>query len=99
LKSLLLVAMLRWSVPVLPVVETTGFVLRLAMAGAVSAGAAVGAAHLNFGEGRVRQIALSGVIAFTGFAMFLGASLLLQMDEPKEFWHWTMEKLNRRKTK
>ena len=96
LKSLLLVAMLRWSVPVLPVLETTGFVFKLAMAGAASAVAAVGAARLNFGDGRVRQIALSGVIAFSGFAAFLAASLLLKMDEPKEFWHWTMEKFKRK---
>ena len=97
LKSLLLVVLLRWSVPVLPLVETGAFGLQLLIAGAAAAVAAVGAARLNFGEGRPRQIALSVVIAAAGFAVFLAVSLALRMEEPKEFWRWTMEKIKRRK--
>ena len=97
LKSLLLVALLRWSVPVLPLVETGAFAMKLVIAGAVAAVAAYGAARLRLADTRALQFVLSGVIAAAGFAVFLACSLALRMDEPKEFWHWTMEKLKRRR--
>ncbi|MEI6235037.1 MAG: lipid II flippase MurJ [Planctomycetota bacterium] len=98
-KSMVLVTLLRWSVPVLPVLETVSFAVRLLIAGVAAGAAAVGASRLNFGEGRPRQMALAAVIGVAGFTAFLAVSLALKMDEPKEFWHWTMEKFKRRGAK
>ncbi len=97
LKSLLLVVLLRQSVPVLPVLETSGFAVRLIIAGAASAAAAWAAARVHVGDSRVMQLALAGAISAVALAAFLAASLVLRMEEPALFWRWTMEKLKRRK--
>ena len=96
LKSLVLVAFLRRSVPVLPVIETLGYVLRVALAGAAAGAAAYAVSKLNLGGSKPAKLVLSGVIAAVTFAVFLGASLALRLEEPKQFLRWTREKLNRR---
>ncbi len=106
LKSFVLVTLLRWNVPVLPVLQTTAFGVRLLVAGAASAAVAFGAASLPLMERihfknsllqRAALAGLSGVIALAAFAAFLAVSLALRMEEPALFWRWTKEKLNRRK--
>ena len=97
LKSLLLVAMLRSSVPVLPVAETTTFALRVFIAAGAAAAAAYAATLPFHGDSRYKQIAKAGTIGVAAFGVFIAVSLLLQLEEPRLCLRWTQEKLRRRK--
>jgi len=96
LKAVLLIAMLRWTLPVLPVAETLSFVARAAVAGIASFALAYGASKLIRGEGRIRNVAQIGAVGVAAFGTFIAVSLALRLDEPKQFARWTMEKLRRR---
>jgi peptidoglycan biosynthesis protein MviN/MurJ (putative lipid II flippase) len=106
LKSLALLGMLRWTVPVLPASEAALFLPKLLMAGGAAAAAAWGAAALCHGplaaplsralNARALRIGEALLLALAGATAHLAVSLLLRMDEPREFWHWTREKLKGR---
>ena len=118
-KVVVLVAMLKSTVPVLPWKETLGFIARTLTAGlAAAAGAwatAAGASRivpLLIGKHPAveagAKVAMSlrerlchagevAAIALAGAAIYLAVSLALNMNEPREFWQWTREKLRRRK--
>ena len=119
LKVIVLVAMLKWTVPVLPWQETLVFVIRTGAAAAITAGAAWAVAlgltrvapamlahvvhHAVDGKPTLLERLYHGgevaVISALGLAIYLALSLALKMEEPREFWQWTKEKLRRRKDK
>ena len=119
LKVIVLVAMLKWTVPVLPWQETLVFVMRTGVAAAITACVAWAVAlglgrvapamlahvvhHAVDGKPTLLERAYHGgevaVISALGLAIYLVLSLALKMEEPREFWQWTKEKLRRRKDK
>ena len=103
LKSFVLVALLKWTVPVLPLAQTAAFAARLAVAGIGAAAAALGMLQLCVGPlhaltkaGRVGSVVEIAAIMLSGGAVYLALSLLLKMEEPRECWRWTREKLRHR---
>jgi peptidoglycan biosynthesis protein MviN/MurJ (putative lipid II flippase) len=106
LKVLVLIGLLRLTVPVLPWAQTAGFVARTAFAGIVTGFAAFGAARLFrtfllervFHQGRTGYIAEAIAIGLAGGIVYLALSLLLKMEEPRECWQWAKEKLRGRKS-
>ncbi len=120
LKVIVLVTMLKSTVPVFPVAENIGFVFRTLVAGTATAVCAWGLSMaLNpivtkqidkFTRGDAQTQSLSkmaklihggeaAIIAVVGALIYLGISMALRMEEPREFWQWTLEKLRRRKSK
>jgi peptidoglycan biosynthesis protein MviN/MurJ (putative lipid II flippase) len=97
LKSLLLVGLLRSSVPVLPVKESLLFSGKLLVAGGASAVVAYLVAHAKHGNGFVLNIAMASAVGVASLTVFVALSLALRMDEPRQFWHWTLEKLKRKR--
>jgi len=106
LKAIVLVVLLKWTVPVLPLAETTRYLGQLLLAGGGGAAAAWGTHSLYAGplSGLAKAIpsarlssALEAVlIGLAGAAVYLAISLLLKMEEPRLGWQWTREKLRRR---
>jgi len=104
IKSILLVGMLRTTVPVMPAGETFGFLSRLVIAGAGSAAAAWSAGWLwraaelsaRLPGKRAGPLGECIAIGLAGAVVYLILSLLLRMHEPSECWYWTREKLKRR---
>jgi len=106
LKSFILIGLLKWTVPVLPLGETAAYALRLLLAGGGTAAAALGAQWLYEGPLRFLDKALHSarlgnacealLIGLAGAAVYLALSLLLKMEEPRLCWQWTREKLRRR---
>ena len=109
LKALLLVVLLRRSVPVLPVAESMGFVLRIFLAAGVAGAAAFAASKLNFFDnlvagggrwsGKALQLFHAGIIAAATFGVFTVCSLALKLEEPRQMYAWTREKFKRRRGK
>jgi putative peptidoglycan lipid II flippase len=109
LKALVLVSLLKWTVPVLPAAQSIAYLGRLAIAGAGSAAAAWGAQLAVNGPLKgvikalpgapVRNAAEAIVIGAAGAAVYLALSLALRMEEPALCLQWTKEKLKRRKSK
>jgi len=105
-KSIVLVIMLKSTVPILPFGETLGFTVKLMITGGASALAAFACAAATRGllesvtrNARAQQLALAGIIALVGGAVFLIGSFALRMNEPRECLQWAKAKLNRRGTK
>jgi peptidoglycan biosynthesis protein MviN/MurJ (putative lipid II flippase) len=118
-KAIVLVSMLKWTVPVLPIKETLGFVIRTATAGVAAAAGAWGTAAavtrvipMIAGKPAVAEAGAKALmsmrerachagevaaIGIVGAAIYLAVSLALNMNEPREFWQWTREKLRRRR--
>ncbi|MGD0091652.1 MAG: lipid II flippase MurJ [Planctomycetota bacterium] len=108
LKSFILITLLKWTVPVLPLAETAAYALRLLLAGGGAAMAALGtqklyAGPLHFLDKAVHSARLSNaceavLIGLAGAAVYLALSLLFKLEEPRLCWQWTREKLRRRGT-
>jgi hypothetical protein len=106
LKAFILVGLLKTTVPVLPLGDTAAYALRVLIAGAGSAAAAIGTQRLYEGplhsivrkipSARVEHAVEAIVIGAAGAAVYLALSLLLKMEEPRQGWHWFREKLRRR---
>jgi peptidoglycan biosynthesis protein MviN/MurJ (putative lipid II flippase) len=106
LKSLVLISMLKWTVPMLPFGETVAFGARLLFAGAISAAACYATQFLF--EGPLKSVVKhipSERLAYGIEAVLIGAagaiaylliSLLLKMEEPLMVLKWTKEKLKGR---
>lgn len=109
LKCFILVGLLKRTVPVLPLSQTVGYVLRVLVAGGAAAAAALAMRWLYHGPlafldqalhgGRVSNLAEAVLIGLAGALVYLALSLLLRMEEPRLCWQWTKEKLRRRGTK
>jgi peptidoglycan biosynthesis protein MviN/MurJ (putative lipid II flippase) len=109
LKALVLISMLKWTIPLLPFGDTVVFGARLLLAGGISAAASYGTLFLY--EGPLNAIAkripsermsfgLEAVLIGTaGAVTYLIVSLILKMDEPLSMWKWTKEKLKGRGAK
>src|SRR5204862_7425190 len=99
LKSILLVGMLRSSVPVLPAAETLAFVVRIILAGCISGAAAYATLKLIPGKAWIHQVVKCGAVGAVALGAFVAMSLLLRLPEPRLCLQWSREKLNRRRKK
>jgi peptidoglycan biosynthesis protein MviN/MurJ (putative lipid II flippase) len=113
IKCVILVALLKSTVPVLPAAQTLGYALRVLLAGgaAAAAGLAVRWAYHHplsfiakkFQGGELKVIAGNllevALIAVAGAVVYLALSLLLRMEEPGLCWRWTKDKLRGRGNK
>ena len=120
LKVVVLVALLKSTVPVFPLQENLGFLFRTLAAGVAAAGAAWETAVLlaprvahvidslqpkSADDPAISKLAKAChggealAIALAGAAIYLAVSLALKMEEPRELWQWTLEKVRRRKVK
>lgn len=108
-KSIVLVALLKTTVPVLPFAETAGYFAKLLLASGFAAAAAWGAQLLFAGPlsgvlkaipgARMRYGSEAILIGVAGAIVYLILSLVLRMDEPRLCLQWTKEKLKQRKSK
>ena len=106
LKAIVLVGLLKWTVPVLPLPQTMAYLGRLAIAGGGSAAAAWGAQILLNGPlskilkalpGALRRNAAEAIfIGAAAGGVYLVLSLLLRMEEPHQCLQWTREKLQQK---
>jgi multisubunit Na+/H+ antiporter MnhB subunit len=109
IKCFILVGLLKRTVPVLPLGETAGYLLRVLVAGGGAAAAALAMRWAYHGplafldralhSGRLSHLAEAILIGLAGALVYLAISLVLRMDEPRQCWHWTREKLRRRGAK
>lgn len=109
IKCFILIGLLKRTVPVLPLGETAGYLLRVLVAGGGAAAAALGMRWLYHGplvfldkalrSGRMSNLTEAVLIGLAGVLAYLAISLVLRMDEPQQCWHWTREKLRRRGAK
>jgi len=100
LKALVLIALLKRTVPVLPLTQSIGFLLRVGIAGFGSGLCAWAASHLVpplalriLHTPRIANIASVIVISAAGAIVYLGVSLALRMEEPRQMLQWTKEKV------
>jgi peptidoglycan biosynthesis protein MviN/MurJ (putative lipid II flippase) len=106
LKSLVLVSLLKWTIPVLPFAETAGYTIKLAIAGAGAAAAAWGtqfafagplAGLLKMLPGQRLGFAVeAAAIGIIGAAVYLVLSLMIKMEEPRLCYQWAKEKIRLR---
>ena len=106
LKAIVLIVMLKSTVPVLPWRETSTYCLRVLVAGSAAVCAAFGAAWLYAGPlafmgkilriERFNNLADAAFIAIGGGSAYLAVSMLLRMEEPSLCWQWSKEKLRKR---
>jgi peptidoglycan biosynthesis protein MviN/MurJ (putative lipid II flippase) len=106
IKCFVLVALLKRTVPVLPLAETLAYGVRLLLAGGAAAAAALGMQQLYRGplapldrvlkSGHISNALEAVLIGASGAAVYLAASYLLRMEEPRLCWHWAREKMRRR---
>ncbi len=108
LKAVLLIALLKWTVPVLPFKTSIGYFVQVTLAGCASAAAAWGAqyacehplAAILRKLPEFASFALESVlIGLAGAAVYLAVSLALRMEEPRLCVEWTREKLRQRKAR
>lgn len=109
LKAFILIGLLKWTVPVLPLGETVSYALRLLVAGGGAAAAALGAQWLYAGplhflekvlhSARLGNACETTLIGLAGMAAYLALSWLLKLEEPRLCWQWLQEKRRRRQAK
>ncbi|MFH0939798.1 MAG: lipid II flippase MurJ [Planctomycetota bacterium] len=106
LKACILVGLLKTTVPVLPLGATAGFLGQLVVVGSGAALTAWGATQFYHGplaplakmlkNERLIHLTEVVIVAAASVIAYLALSWLLKMDEPRQFWQWTKEKLKRR---
>jgi peptidoglycan biosynthesis protein MviN/MurJ (putative lipid II flippase) len=119
-KVIVLVALLKTTVPVFPLQENLGFIFRTLAAGLAAGAVAWGTAlvlsplvprlvekiqHKSGTDQALSKLAKvchggeALAIALAGAVIYLAISFALKMEEPRELWQWTLEKVRRRKAK